>query len=133
MMKQVKALWVLLLLLLSVAPAFGDNLTINGRFQITGGTPTIASGACGTGTNGVITSGNNQTGLVTIGAAATSTCTIVFSAALPAAPSACVLFPANAGAAATGTTVARVSSITTSQFVITGSALASTAYYWNCI
>src|SRR5258708_6587195 len=124
---------ILLLYLALCFPALAqsDNVTINGRFQVTGGTPTIASGACGTGTNGVITSGNNQTGLVTIGAAATTTCTITFSAALLAAPNACMLTPANAAAAAWATTVARVSSISTANFVITGTALASTAYYYE--
>lgn len=112
-----------------VAPA----ATFSGLLRTTFGTPTIASGACGTTTNGVITSGTNQAGLVTIGAASTTTCTISFSATLANAPNACIVFPASAGAAATGTTVARVSSITTSQFVITGSALASTAYYYLCI
>lgn len=110
-----------------------QSATFSGLLRTTFGTPTIASGACGTTTNGVITSGTNQAGLVTIGAATTTTCTISFSATLPNAPNACVVFPASAGGAATGTTVARVSSITTSQFVITGSALASTAYYYLCI
>jgi hypothetical protein len=44
-----------------------------------------------------------------------------------------LLFPENATAAATGTTVARVSSIGTTTFVITGSALASSNYYYHCI
>jgi hypothetical protein len=107
--------------------------TLSGQLITTYGTPTITSGACGTTTNGVITSGTNQSGLVTIGAAATTTCTINFSTTLAAAPGACVVFPASAGAAATGTTVAYVSAITTGHFVITGSALASTAYYYLCI
>lgn len=107
--------------------------TVTGLLRTTFGTPTIASGACGTTTNGVITSGTNQAGLITIGAASTTTCTVSFSATLSAAPNACIAFPASAGAAATGTTVARVSSVTTGGFVITGSALASTAYYYLCI
>lgn len=116
----------------------GDNTysgqsTFSGLLRTTYGTPTIASGACGTTTNGVVTSGTNQAGLITIGAASTTTCTVSFSATLAFAPNACVLFPASAGAAATGTTVAYVSSVTTSQFVISGSALATTAYRYICI
>ena len=67
------------------------------------------------------------------GLTSTMTCTINFSTTLAAAPGACVIFPASAGAAATGTTVAYVSAITTAHFVISGSALASTAYYYLCI
>ena len=97
------------------------------------GTPTIASGACGATTNGTLAAGStNQAGQVQIASATTTTCTISFSATLAAAPLACVLFPANAAAAATGTTVARVSSISTSAWVITGSALASANYYYHC-
>jgi len=107
-------------------------LTVSGLLRSTFGTPTIAMGACGTGTNGTI-AGTNQSGLITIGASATATCTVSFSTTLTNAPNACVAFPANAGAAATGTTVARVSSITTGGFVITGSALASSNYYYLCI
>jgi hypothetical protein len=110
------------------------NVYIGGTLSLSGqGVPTIASGACGTGTNGVITSGTNQAGLVTIGAVATTTCTISFSATLPTAPAACLISPANAAAAATGTTVARVSSISASNWVITGTALANAAYYFHCI
>jgi hypothetical protein len=42
------------------------------------GTPTIASGACGTTTNGVITSGTNQAGLITIGGAGAQLVQLVF-------------------------------------------------------
>lgn len=119
----------------SVTPNTGAFTTVNASDMITStaGAPTIASGACGTTTNGVVTSGTNQSGLITIGSAATTTCTVSFSKTLAAAPSACVIFPASAGAADAATTVARISSITTSQFVITGSALASTAYYYLCL
>lgn len=110
----------------------GNTATFGGLFRLTYGTPTIASGACGTGANGSV-SGNNQNGLVTIGAAGTATCTISFSTTLTNAPNACVIFPANATAAATGTTVARVSSISTGNFVITGTTLASSNYYYICI
>jgi len=111
----------------------GGRFLFGGQIVTDSGTPTIASGACGAGTNGVITSGDNQAGLITIGASATTTCTISFSVTLNVAPKACLISPANAGAAAWATTVARVSSISTSAWVITGTALASTAYYYHCI
>jgi len=101
--------------------------TLSGQLASTFGTPTIASGACGTTTNGTI-AGTNQSGVITIGSATTTVCTVSFSATLGVAPKSVVIFPASAGAAATGTTVAYVSSITTGGFVITGSALASTVY-----
>lgn len=105
--------------------------TFSGQLITTFGTPTISSGACGATTNGSV-SGNNQAGLITIGSATTTTCTVSFSTTLTA-PNSCVLFPANAAAAATGTTVARVSSIGTTNFVVTGSALANANYYFLCI
>jgi len=96
------------------------------------GATTIASGGCGTGTNGSV-AGTNQVGQITIGATATTACTVNFSKTLAAAPKACIVFPANAAAAATGTTVAYVSAITTAHFVLTGSALASTVYNYLCM
>jgi hypothetical protein len=108
--------------------------SLSGQLITTYGTPTIASGACGATTNGSIASGGtNQSGEVQIGAATTTTCTISFSTTLGAAPLSCTLTPANAAAAAWGTTVARVSSISTSAWVITGSALANANYYYTCI
>lgn len=95
------------------------------------GTPTIASGACGTGTNGTI-SGTNTSGVITIGAAGTTTCTIGFSGTI-VAPGACLIAPGNAAAAAQGTTLARVGTPSTTQWVITGSALASTVYSYICL
>lgn len=108
----------------------GTN-TFSGQIVSTFGTPTIASGACGTGTNGSI-SGTNQSGVITIGAAGTTTCTISFSTTI-VAPGACLIFPGNAAAAATGTTVARVGAPSTTQWVITGSALASAVYSYICL
>lgn len=94
--------------------------------------PSIASGACGTGSNGTI-SGSDRSGTISIGAAATTTCTITFSATQVTAPNACLIFPGDAGAAATATTVARVGAPSTTQWVITGSALASTTYRYQCL
>lgn len=117
----------------SGTPAAGTFTTLTASDQIrsTAGATSIASGNCGTGTNGSV-SGTNQSGAITIGATATTTCQIDFSKTLAAAPGACVLFPANATAAAAGTTVARVSAITTAHFIVTGSALASANYYYVC-
>lgn len=95
------------------------------------GAPTIASGACGASTNGSIT-GTNQSGVITIGAATTTTCTISFSATI-VAPGACLIAPGNAAAAATGTTIARVGTPSTTQWTITGSALANTVYSYICL
>jgi hypothetical protein len=109
--------------------------TLSGQLVFTGqGPPTIASGACGATTNGAVVAGStNQSGEITIGSASTTTCTVSFSATLGSAPLSCVVFPENAAAAATGTTVAYVSAITTGHFVITGSALANANYYYQCI
>ena len=108
------------------------TLTANDMIASAAGAPTISSGGCGTGTNGSVT-GTNQTGQITIGATATTACTVNFSKTLGVAPKACIVFPANAAAAATGTTVAYVSAITTAHFVLTGSALASTVYNFVCM
>ena len=112
-------------------PGSFSSLTVSGPFTSTYGTTTIASGACGATTNGSV-SGTNLSGLITIGSASTSTCTVSFSATLATAPNACTITPASTGAAAWGTTGAYVSAITTGHFVITGT-LASTLYYYLCI
>ena len=112
---------------------------LNGTTQLTGqlvptfGTPTIASGACGSTTNGTLAAGSvNQSGEVIIASATTTSCTISFSTTLAAAPKACVLEPGNAQAA-TELANSYVSAITTGHWVITGTALASTDYYYHCI
>lgn len=118
----------------AAAPGTFTTLTFNTQLVSAGGTPTIASGACGTGTNGSLGAGStNQSGEVVIASASTTSCAISFSATLAAAPLACVIFPENATAAATGTTVARVSAISTSGWTITGSALAGANYYYICL
>ncbi len=116
-------------------PALG-NFTSLKAAQITpnGGTPTIASGACGTTTNGALVAGStNQSGSITIGSATTTSCTVSFSAPLPAAPLACVLEPENATAAQADVTGAYISAITTAHFVITGLALTSSNYGFHCL
>lgn len=119
------------------APEFYDgavwhSVVSSGAAQT--GTPTIASAACGTGSNGAVVAGSdNQSGQITIGSAATTTCTLSWSTTLAVAPQACVFFPANAAAAATGTTVARVGAPSTAGVVLTGSALANANYSYVCI
>jgi hypothetical protein len=102
-------------------------------------TPTIASGACGTGANGAVVAGStNQAGKITIGASATTTCTITWGingaplGALAAAPKQCQFYPNNAAAAAVGTTVAFVSAPTTTGVTLNGSALAGANYAYYC-
>lgn len=107
------------------------NVTATGQLRTTFGVPTIASGACGATTNGTV-AGNNQAGVVTIGAAPTTVCTVSFSTTITA-PNSCVIFPGNATAAAQGTALAYVSSVGTTNFVITGSVLANTVYRFHCI
>lgn len=104
----------------------------SGQLYSSFGTPTIASGACGAAANGSV-SGTNQSGVVTIGAAATTTCTVSFSTTLSVAPKACVIAPGSGGAAAQGTTLAWVGAPSTTAWVITGSALASTTYRYVCL
>jgi hypothetical protein len=103
------------------------------QIATTYGIPTISSGACGSGSNGTIGAGStNQSGELLIGSSATTACAIVFSPALTATPDACLLFPQNAAAAAAGTTVARVATITNLQFAVAGSALANANYWYHC-
>lgn len=113
--------------------SMGGQTLFTGQLVPAYGTPVISSGNCGATTNGALASGStNQSGQVQIGSATTTSCLVTFSTTLAVAPIACLLFPANATAAATGTTVARVSSISTVEFTITGSALANANYYYHC-
>lgn len=100
---------------------------------ITSGTvPTIASGACGTGVNGTVTAGSRtNAGNIAIGAAATTVCTVVFSAALPTAPF-CVISAANATAIG-ALVLPYVSANTTAGFVVTGAVLANTSFNYVCM
>jgi hypothetical protein len=111
---------------------FSGTTTFSGQFISTFGTPTIASGACGTGTNGTI-SGSNQSGTITIGSATTSSCAVTFGSGPITAPNACLIFPGNATAAAAGTTLAQAGAPSTTGWTFTGSALASTVYRYLCL
>lgn len=87
-------------------PGLIDNMTIGATTPapatfsqiIPGGAvPTIASGACGTTTNGTIVAGStNNSGRITVGAAAATACAISFSATLTPVPKACTFAPMNA-------------------------------------
>lgn len=125
------------------APGSIDNMAIGGttpakvtssQLVPSSSAPTIASGACGTGTNGAVVAGStNQSGQITIGASAATTCAVVFSATLSPAPKACVIAPMNAAAAASGTAGGFVGAPTGTGFTITGLALASTNWSYQCM
>lgn len=104
--------------------------TFTGPIATNSGTPTIASGACGTTNNGTV-AGDNQSGKVTIGAAATATCAVTFSLTFATAPKAVVLTPANAAAAALAAGAPFVSAVTTGGFTFQAAALASTTWYFH--
>jgi hypothetical protein len=95
------------------------------------GSPTITSGTCGTSTNGTLSAASNDhAGEVIIGAATTTACPVIFSAAYTTAPRAVIITPGNA-AAIGATVLPYVSSVSASGFTITGTVLASTSfYYW---
>lgn len=109
-------------------------VNVAGQLYSTAGLPTIASGACGATTNGTVGAGStNQSGFINIGAAATTSCTLSWSATLSVAPNSCVFFPGNAAAATTGTTVAWAAAPSTASVVLNGSALANTVYRYMCL
>jgi hypothetical protein len=119
----------------NTTPSSGKFTTLNASSQITtsAGLPTIASGACGTTTNGAIVAGStNQAGQITIGSAATTSCTVSFSATLAAAPKMCVFSPMNAAAIA-ATTLPYMAAPTTGGFVLNGAVLASTNWGYVCL
>lgn len=98
----------------------------------TGSVPTIASGACGTGTNGTLAAGSrSNAGTVQIGAATATTCTVVFATSMTTAP-VCVFSPADS-AGVGATVLAYISANTTGGFVITGTALANVNLNYICL
>jgi hypothetical protein len=96
------------------------------------GTPTVPSATCAAGNGSLGAGSTNQSGLLQIGASATASCVVAFSTTLSPAPVACNATPANAAAAAQGTTVARISAVSGTGFTITGTALANANYYYTC-
>jgi hypothetical protein len=123
-------------------PGSIDNMTIGGSTPAkgsfsqvvpVGGQPTIASGSCGTGTNGAVVAGSvNQSGQITIGASAATACPVVFNGTLSPAPKSCVISPTNAAAAAAGTAGGFVGIPSTTGFTISGAALANTNWAYQC-
>jgi hypothetical protein len=121
-----------------------DKLQVNGSGYVvaplrsTGSPPTIASNACGSTTQGVVASGGNDNDFkVTVGTTSVSSCTISFANTWLTAPSACVTEAADILASAVTTTKPYISSISTTQMVIsqgTGATvtLDSAAYYIHC-
>jgi hypothetical protein len=119
----------------ATTPNSGKFTSVNASGQITtsAGLPTIASGACGTTTNGAVVAGStNQAGSITIGSASTTTCTISWSATLAAAPKACVFMAMNAAAIA-ATTLPYVGIPSTTGVVFNGAVLASTNWNFICL
>lgn len=111
------------------APGTIDNMIVNPA----PGTPTIASGACGTGTNGAVVAGStNQSGQVAIGASAATACVVTFAAGTSFSPKSCTISPMNAGAADSATAGGFVKAPTSTGFEIDGLALASTNWSYQC-
>lgn len=117
-------------LTLTAPTSAASSFSVNGDFITATGSPTIASGACGTGTNGTI-SGDNQSGVITIGAIATTSCAISFSKTLTAAPKACLFSPGNATAAG-ATVLAHLDTFSATGFTLSGSVLASAKFNYHC-
>ncbi len=119
----------------ATSTASGDQTigSATGNVRVgTGSAPTIASGACGTGTNGAVTAGSrSNAGNITIGVQATTVCTVVFATAMTTAP-VCVISASNATAIG-ALVLPYVSANTTAGFVITGSALASSNFNYICM
>lgn len=106
---------------------------VTGPFIVPGGaSPTIATNACGTTSQGVI-SGTDMAGVVTVGTTGVTACAVLFAVTHVNTPKQCSLTPANATAAATGTTLAYISAVSATGFTITGSALASAKYNYLCM
>lgn len=117
---------------------FASNNTAAGTVDSTqhwrlggSGTPTIGANACGSTTQGTIGAGStDRSGLLTVGTTGVTSCVVSFASTWGIAPRHVSLTPANATAAATGTTGAYVSAVGTTSFTVTGLALAGAAYYY---
>lgn len=117
-------------------PAAGSagQVDVNGHFLLgKQSTPTIASGACGTTTNGVITSGSDQSFIITIGAVATTSCAVTFGSTWTTKPRSCIFGAGNAAAiAATTLPFIAPTNITTTGVTLSGAVLASTVWNVQC-
>ena len=119
-----------------------NSLGFYANFQLTGdidatqhwriatyGTPTIASGACGTGTNGTI-SGSDQVGTITVGSATTTACTVTFASTFTTVARKVNVSACNSTAATNPAYVA-TADISTTAFVMRGAALTSGCYAYD--
>ncbi len=116
-----------------------SNGTLSGVSAFTGqiwpnfGTPTIASGACGAGSNGTLaTSSTNQAGKINIGGSNTNGCSVGFSATLTQTPVSCVVTPAAQLAVTNQLSSVFISTVTNTSFTLGGNILASTNWYYHC-
>lgn len=108
------------------------SIDSTGHLNLSGkAAPSIASGACGTGTNGTIT-GSDQSGVITVGAVATTACAVTFGSTWAVAPKSCVFSAANAGAVG-ATVLPFISAISQTGFTLSGTALASTSFGFQCL
>jgi hypothetical protein len=101
-------------------------VTVGGGFYTSGTTPTI--GSCGTSPT---ISGTDVSGKITVGSGTVTSCVISFHATLPNAPHGVVLTAANSTAAPGTTTGAYISALSTSNWTLTGLALAGASYYYH--
>lgn len=118
----------------AVGAGSAGQVDVNGHFLLgKQSTPTITSGACGTTTNGVITSGSDQSFIVTIGSATTTACAINFGSTWTTKPRSCVFAAASAGSAAV-TVLPHIdpTNITTTAVTLSGAVLASTVWNIQC-
>jgi len=90
----------------------------------------IASGACGAGANGTI-SGVARAGKITIASATTTACAVGFTPQWPTTLKTCTISPATSASAGSGV-AAYVSALAATGFTVSGTALASTSFYYNC-
>jgi hypothetical protein len=110
------------------------NLTVTGQ-SLFSSTSTPTALCSGTVTNNQTIAGTNQSGILTVGATATSVCTVTFSPATGTAFSSCVISPANLTAATAGGLISAFAGAptTTSFSLQSGSAaLQSRAYAYQC-
>ena len=97
------------------------------------GTPTLSLTASTCGTAGTIT-GNDHSGVITVGTSSGTSCTVTFASTPTSAPRACLISPANA-TAGTYFTSLYVPAPTTSGFTLTGTSasLSGVAVSYLCL
>lgn len=136
---DMKAFALIALLALSIGSAEAQQLggAVNGAYLLgtklgVAGTPTVASNACGSTSQGAITAGSTDwQGKITAGTTSVTACAVTFANTRSYTPT-CNLTPANATAAAVNTVQAYVSATSTTGFTITGLALDGAAFFYLC-